>query len=132
MDLVLLGALESVRWGAVERAVDLGCGTGRTGAWLRSRGVARLDGIDLTPEMLEIARGRQIYDASFRPTRWPPGSRRARTTWPRRASWKNTCVTCARCIARRRVVDDRWITLKPGWARFRNHPVSFATAWQKR
>jgi SAM-dependent methyltransferase len=62
MDLVLLDALESVRWGAVERAVDLGCGTGRTGAWLRSRGVARLDGVDLTPEMLEIARGRKIYD----------------------------------------------------------------------
>jgi predicted TPR repeat methyltransferase len=62
MDLVLLEAPESVLWSAVERAADLGCGTGRTGVWLRTRGVARLDGIDLTPEMLEIARARAIYD----------------------------------------------------------------------
>lgn len=46
MDLVLLDALETVPWAAVARAADLGCGTGRTGAWLRARGVARLDGID--------------------------------------------------------------------------------------
>ncbi len=62
MDLVLLAALEWVPWTAVERAADLGCGTGRTGAWLRTRGVARIDGIDLTPEMLAIARGRGIYE----------------------------------------------------------------------
>ena len=62
MDLVLLGSLESVPWTAVEHAADLGCGTGRTGAWLRARGVARLDGIDMTPEMLAIARTRGIYD----------------------------------------------------------------------
>src|SRR5437867_10522742 len=61
MDLVLLAALEGVPWTAVERAADLGCGTGRTGAWLRTHGVARIDGIDLTPEMLAIARGRGIY-----------------------------------------------------------------------
>jgi hypothetical protein len=47
-------------------------------------------------------------------------------------------VTAARAAGlwllemRERLVDDSWITLKPGWARFRNHPVSFATAWQKR
>jgi len=62
MDLVLLDGLESVAWTAVERAADLGCGTGRTGAWLRGHGVARLDGIDLTPEMLVVARDRKIYD----------------------------------------------------------------------
>jgi SAM-dependent methyltransferase len=62
MDIVLLEALESVPWTAVARAADLGCGTGRTGAWLRSRGVARIDGIDLTPEMLARARARGIYD----------------------------------------------------------------------
>jgi len=61
MDLVLLDALESPGWSAVERAADLGCGTGRTGAWLRARGVGRIDGIDLTPEMLAIARARNIY-----------------------------------------------------------------------
>jgi trans-aconitate methyltransferase len=62
MDVVLLEGLESVPWAAVSRAADLGCGTGRTGAWLRSRGVARIDGIDLTPEMLARARARGIYD----------------------------------------------------------------------
>ena len=62
MDLVLLDALESVPWKAVEHAADLGCGTGRTRAWLRARGVPRLDGVDLTPEMLAIARARKIYD----------------------------------------------------------------------
>ena len=62
MDVVLLAALERVPWASVERAADLGCGTGRTGAWLRQHGVARIDGIDLTPEMLAIARGRGIYE----------------------------------------------------------------------
>ncbi len=62
MDLVLLEALESVAWPDAGRAVDLGCGTGRTGVWLRAHGVARLDGIDLTPEMLAVARSRAIYD----------------------------------------------------------------------
>lgn len=33
---------------------------------------------------------------------------------------------------RERLVDDRWIALKPRWERYRNHPVSFAMAWQKR
>jgi SAM-dependent methyltransferase len=65
MELVLLKAVESVAWTAVENAVDLGCGTGRTGAWLRAHGVARLDGIDLTPEMLAVARGRKIYNHLF-------------------------------------------------------------------
>jgi SAM-dependent methyltransferase len=28
-----------------------------------------------------------------------------------------------------RVVDDEWLTLKPKWERFRDHPVSFAFVW---
>jgi 2-polyprenyl-3-methyl-5-hydroxy-6-metoxy-1,4-benzoquinol methylase len=32
---------------------------------------------------------------------------------------------------RERLVDDRWIALKPRWEPYRNHPVSFAVAWQK-
>src|SRR5712691_10965541 len=62
MDLALLEALESAPWTAMAHAADLGCGTGRTGTWLRARGVAQLDGIDLTPEMLAMARSRGIYD----------------------------------------------------------------------
>jgi hypothetical protein len=30
-----------------------------------------------------------------------------------------------------RIIDDAWIALKPKWARFRGHPVSFVFAWQK-
>ena len=61
MDVALLESLGSVPWGALDSAADLGCGTGRTGAWLRQRGVAAIDGVDLTPEMLAVARGKGIY-----------------------------------------------------------------------
>jgi SAM-dependent methyltransferase len=61
MDIGLLDQLEHVRWDAVAEAADLGCGTGRTGVWLGDRGVAAIDGVDLTPEMLEVARRRQVY-----------------------------------------------------------------------
>jgi SAM-dependent methyltransferase len=62
MDVALLERLESVPWATIERAADLGCGTGRTAAWLRGHGVVRIDGIDLTPEMLAVARARGIYE----------------------------------------------------------------------
>ena len=62
MDLRLLERIGSVRWDQVERAADLGCGTGRTGSWLRSRGVRHVDGVDLTPEMLERSGARGVYD----------------------------------------------------------------------
>ena len=61
MDIHLLEALGAVPWAGVERAADLGCGTGRTGAWLRERGIAAIDGVDLTPEMLDVARAREVY-----------------------------------------------------------------------
>jgi SAM-dependent methyltransferase len=62
MDLALLDGVASVRWPAVRRAADLGCGTGRTAAWLRARGVGRVDGVDATPEMLAVARTRGNHD----------------------------------------------------------------------
>ena len=61
MDRWLLDALTSVAWADVTRAADLGCGTGRTGEWLRERGVAAVDGVDLTPEMLARARERGVF-----------------------------------------------------------------------
>jgi SAM-dependent methyltransferase len=61
MDLRLLSRLRSVRWAGVRRAVDLACGTGRTGLWLRKMGVEAIDGVDLTPEMLSVAKRRRIY-----------------------------------------------------------------------
>jgi SAM-dependent methyltransferase len=65
MDLRLLDRLRSVDWSAAASVLDLACGTGRIGAWLRSRlpahSRAAIDGVDLTPEMLAVARSRNIY-----------------------------------------------------------------------
>jgi SAM-dependent methyltransferase len=61
LDRPLLERVRGVAWERVREAADLACGTGRTGAWLAQRGVATLDGVDLTPEMLSTARARGIY-----------------------------------------------------------------------
>jgi len=60
LDLALLTGLRAVDW-AVARAVDLACGTGRMGTWLRDHGAAHVDGVDLTPEMLALAEERGVY-----------------------------------------------------------------------
>lgn len=62
LDIRLFERLATVDWAACRRAADLACGTGRTGAWLRRAGVARIDGIDLTPAMLARARTRGAHD----------------------------------------------------------------------
>jgi predicted TPR repeat methyltransferase len=41
--------------------LDLGCGTGLAGVQLKPR-AARMVGIDLSPEMVELARARNLYD----------------------------------------------------------------------
>ena len=61
MDIDLLDRLEAVPWAIAGRAADLACGTGRTGAWLTGHGIAEIDGVDLTPAMLDIARARGVY-----------------------------------------------------------------------
>lgn len=43
-------------------ALDLGCGSGLAGVGLRPR-CARLVGVDLSPQMLQLARERSLYDA---------------------------------------------------------------------
>jgi len=196
MDLVLLETLRSVTWAAVEHVADLGCGTGRTGAWLRARGVAHVDGVDLTPEMLAAARRRDIYDRLVNadigetglasgaydlvttclvdehlrglrplyaeaarlvragghhvlvgyhphfimtagiPTHFDrrPGESVAIETYVHLLS---DHVTAARAASlslvemHERLIDDRWLALKPRWEPYRNHPVSFAMVWQK-
>ena len=60
MDVWLLEELQTVAWNKVRRCADLGCGTGRTAAWLTSKGVAAIDGVDTTPEMLDRARARNV------------------------------------------------------------------------
>ena len=61
MDIGLLDALATPPWPALRIAADLGCGTGRTGSWLRRHGVAAIDGVDLTPEMLAVAHAKGVY-----------------------------------------------------------------------
>jgi SAM-dependent methyltransferase len=61
MDLRLLERLRTVEWARAREALDLACGTGRMGTWLRAQGVAHIDGVDLTPEMLERAARRGVY-----------------------------------------------------------------------
>jgi len=65
MDIPLLDALTTVPWPSIRSAVDLGCGTGRTGDWLHRRGVAAIDGVDLTPEVLAAARETGVYRRLF-------------------------------------------------------------------
>jgi SAM-dependent methyltransferase len=62
IDLALLDRLETVEWSKVERVADLGCGTGRTARWLRTRGDFRIDGVDVTPAMLGLARANGAHD----------------------------------------------------------------------
>jgi SAM-dependent methyltransferase len=60
MDVELLDALTEVHVaGAV--VADLGCGSGRTGAWLQAHGASAIDGVDVTPEMLDLARARDVF-----------------------------------------------------------------------
>jgi len=62
MDLWLLERLQTIDWSALRSVLDLACGTGRIGRWLTQHAAsAAIDGIDLTPEMLELARSRQLY-----------------------------------------------------------------------
>ncbi len=61
MDLRLLESIETVSWPGIRSAVDLACGTGRTGVWLRRQGVQAFDGVDITPEMLARAQDKGVY-----------------------------------------------------------------------
>ena len=63
MDLRLLARIKTVNWSQVNKAVDLACGTGRIGLWLRKNGVKHVDGLDITPDMLAVARQKDVYQA---------------------------------------------------------------------
>jgi SAM-dependent methyltransferase len=62
MDLALLNRLQTVEWSKAARVADLGCGSGRTARWLRTRGDFAIDGVDVTPAMLELARANGLHD----------------------------------------------------------------------
>src|SRR5262249_44275215 len=61
LDRPVLDALKGIPWENVRTAADLACGTGRTGVWLSQRGVRFIDGVDVTPEMLQIAESKSVY-----------------------------------------------------------------------
>ncbi len=61
MDLRVAEQLKTVAWAENSPVLDLACGTGRVGTWLRSKNVSPVDGVDLAPAMLERARARGVY-----------------------------------------------------------------------
>lgn len=61
MDIRLLERLHSVEWAGQRQVLDLACGTGRIGTWLKKRTAAEIDGVDITPEMMHLARQKAIY-----------------------------------------------------------------------
>lgn len=65
LDIRVFDSLSSVYWGQARKCLDLACGTGRIGAWLGSRGVPTVDGVDITPEMLDLARTKNLYREIF-------------------------------------------------------------------
>ena len=54
--------------------LDYGCGTGLSGMALKLAGFEHVDGLDVSPEMIEIAREKNIYNtlSVFDPTQTPP------------------------------------------------------------
>ncbi len=44
------------------RILDAGCGTGLAGVELNRRGYQNVDGMDLSPDMLTVARRKEVYD----------------------------------------------------------------------
>ena len=195
MDLALLSQIETVAWTNISRTIDLACGTGRIGVWLRAQGVNHIDGVDFTPEMMTQAETRNVYDALHNgdiletglpsqtydlvievladehledlaplyaeaarlataaasfvivgyhshflmngvPTQFDghdgnPVSIQAyihlfsdHVKAAHQAGWTLTEMD-------ERVVDDTWIALKPGWAKYKHQRVSFCMVWSK-
>jgi len=62
MDIRLLERIKSIAWKQIDSAIDLACGTGRIGVWLKRNEVKLIDGIDFTPEMLKQASKKGVYN----------------------------------------------------------------------
>ena len=63
MDFVLPGEVAKTyaATGAMGPVLDFGCGTGLVGQALSGLGVTQIDGADLSPEMLAVARRKGVY-----------------------------------------------------------------------
>lgn len=62
MDIRLLERIKSIDWKQIDLAIDLACGTGRIGVWLKRKGIKSIDGIDFTLEMLRKAEAKEVYN----------------------------------------------------------------------
>ncbi|MBL6946784.1 MAG: class I SAM-dependent methyltransferase [Rhodospirillales bacterium] len=47
------------------RIIDVGCGTGLVGGFLTAHGYSAIDGLDISSEMLAVARGKGVYEDLF-------------------------------------------------------------------
>src|SRR5437867_12388083 len=102
MDLRLLERVRTIDWSSVRAVLDLACGTGRIGLWLRRRcPKAAIDGVDITPEMLA---GAQRPGASP-PLRGAPAAGAAPAAAASRLCTAGPAAAAppARCPRRRRV-----------------------------
>jgi len=61
MDIRLFNRITQVDWNAHQQILDLACGTGRIGVWLRERTDATIDGVDITREMMDKAKDKGVY-----------------------------------------------------------------------
>lgn len=66
LDRPALLGLRQIDWKNIKTALDLACGTGRTGTWLSEHGVGLIDGIDITDEMRRIAEAKGVYRHLYR------------------------------------------------------------------
>jgi predicted TPR repeat methyltransferase len=66
LDRPALLGLNQIDWKSVQTALDLACGTGRTGTWLSEHGVGLVNGIDITDEMRRIAEAKGVYRRLYR------------------------------------------------------------------
>jgi SAM-dependent methyltransferase len=108
LDVALLERLSSVEWQKVRRAADLGCGTGRTGLWLRRHGVAAIDGVDLTAEMLAVAASRGAYDRLIEGDVTSTGLR------PAAYDLVTTCLVDEHLADLRPLYEEAWRLAAPG------------------
>ncbi|MEL6461813.1 MAG: class I SAM-dependent methyltransferase [Cyanobacteria bacterium J06621_15] len=61
LDIPLLTNLKTVPWSKINKVLDLGCGTGRIGQWLKNQGISDIYGIDNCSAMLEHSYTKNIY-----------------------------------------------------------------------
>ncbi len=62
LDIDLLARLKAIQWSKIRKSIDLGCGTGRIGSWLKAQGVRGIIGVDICEAMLRQAAAKDVYD----------------------------------------------------------------------